>query len=436
MRIVFMLLLAMGGFPAPVSAAGPHVAATTPASGDGGVEPGLTEIRVTFDQPMDPSSYSFVALGSGFPHVTGQPYWVDDFTVALPVHLEPDQAYWLLLNSSNAQGFRNRSGAPAVPHLLGFWTAGGADGEDPDDVQSTRNRRSYAQVVEIMTVYYSYKDRLGIDWARRLAAAEERLLASPNDFLFGLRLIDTLAPARDPHLSVGINDVRLPTTWAVPPPNYNLQAVLTRLTNVRRWSTAVVSGETESIGYVLVGGWVPEAAAAAEAIAALRHKEALIVDVRPNSGGDERVAQLVAGCFTDQAIPYAKSLTMDPETREFARSHTRTFQPNPDCGPYGGQVIVLTGPQVMSSNESFLMMMRQAGATLFGAPSFGSSGNPKPYELDNGLVLYVPQWQDMDLDGRLVEGNGITPDILLDLAPDRFVADDPVFGAAVELVGH
>ena len=119
---------------------------------------------------------------------------------------------------------------------------------------------------------------------------------------------------------------------------------------------------------------------------------------------------------------------MDPETREFARSHTRTFQPNPDCGPYGGQVIVLTGPQVMSSNESFLMMMRQAGATLFGAPSFGSSGNPKPYELDNGLVLYVPQWQDMDLDGRLVEGNGITPNILLDLAPDRFVADDPVFG--------
>ena len=115
-----------GGFPTPVSAAGPHVAATTPASGDGGVEPGLTEIRVTLSQPMDPSSYSFVALGSGFPHVTGQPYWVDDFTVALPVHLEPDQAYWLLLNSSNAQGFRNRSGAPAVPHLLGFWTAGGS----------------------------------------------------------------------------------------------------------------------------------------------------------------------------------------------------------------------------------------------------------------------------------------------------------------------
>src|SRR5690606_37346234 len=81
--------------------------------------------------------------------------------------------------------------------------------------------------------------------------------------------------------------------WAMSPANYNLQLVLARLSNVRQWSAAVVSGELGEIGYVLIGGWVTEAAAAVEAIEALRHKEAIIVDVRPNSGGDERIAQQV-----------------------------------------------------------------------------------------------------------------------------------------------
>ena len=97
---------------------------------------------------------------------------------------------------------------------------------------------------------------------------------------------------------------------------------------------------------------------------------------------------------------------------------------------------MLTGPQVMSSNEAFLLMMRAAGATLIGTPSFGSSGNPQPRQLANGLVLYVPQWQASDLDGRLVEGNGVTPDIVLDVAPDRFASADPVFDAAVALVSR
>lgn len=439
--VVLVAALLVVSLSAGARAANPRVAATVPAAGDGAVDPGLGEIRVTFDQAMDPASVSFVTLGSGFPQVTGQPYWVDDTTIALPVRLEPDTGYWLLVNSPSFQGFRNRSGEPAVPRLLAFWTAGGEHSEEPGDAERERNQRAYEQVVELMTIFYSYKDRLGIDWAERLAGAREWLLSSRNDLMFGVRLVEVLAPAMDAHLAVGVagpdgNVVTLPTRWAMAPANYNLQAVLAKLTNVKQWSSAVVSGEAGDIGYVLIGGWVPDADVAIEAVAAMSHKAAIIVDVRPNSGGDERIAQRVAGCFTDEAVDYALSLTLDPETLEFTRLETRTFQPNPACGPYAGEVVVLTGPQVMSSNEAFLLMMRAAGATLIGAPSFGSSGNPQPCQLANGLVLYVPQWQALDLDGRLVEGNGVTPDIVLDVAPDRFASADPVFDAAVALVSR
>jgi len=101
---------------------------------------------------------------------------------------------------------------------------------------------------------------------------------------------------------------------------------------------------------------------------------------------------LGAGFVAERSVDYARSLTLDPDTGEFTRLETRTLQPNSACGPYAGDVLVLSGPQVMSSSEAFLLMMREAGATLIGAPSFGSSGNPRPRELANGLVLYVPQW--------------------------------------------
>lgn len=434
-HIPLIALLIIGCISSHVSAAAPQVIATTPPTGDGSVAPGLVDIRVTFDQPMDRASYSFATLGSGFPDVAGQPYWIDDFTILLPVHLQPGAGYWLMVNSPSLHGFRNRSGEPAAPYLLAFWTADGTGDAQLSDEQAARNRRTFEQVVELMTVYYSYKDRLGIDWAERMAASSEWLLASPNDFIFGVRLIDALAAADDVHLFLRINDVNVPSKWPLAPANYNVQAVLAKLTNVRQWSPAVISGEVEGVGYVLIAGWVPDAAVAAQAVDSLRHKEALIVDVRPNGGGDERIAQHVAGCFAHRPLDYAKSLTLDPDTRAFTRTETRTLQPNPACGPYIGQVVVLTGPQAMSSNESFLLMMREAGATLLGAPSYGSSGNPRPYELDNGLVLYVPQWQDMDMDGRLVEGNGVAPDIMMDFSPEQFAADDPVFDAAVTFFG-
>jgi len=78
--------------------------------------------------------------------------------------------------------------------------------------------------------------------------------------------------------------------------------------------------------------------------------------------------------------------------------------------------------------------MRETGATLMGAPSYGSSGNPKPYELANGVTLLVPQWQDFDMEGRLLEGAGVTPDVLLEFPPETFAVGDPLFEAALQAI--
>jgi len=94
---------------------------------------------------------------------------------------------------------------------------------------------------------------------------------------------------------------------------------------------------------------------------------------------------------------------------------------------------VLSGPAVMSSNESFLLMMKQApDTTIVGARSQGSSGNPKPHELANGVTLYLPSWNDLTAEGQGLEGVGIAPDIEVNAKADDFKQNDPVLAAALE----
>jgi C-terminal processing protease CtpA/Prc len=80
---------------------------------------------------------------------------------------------------------------------------------------------------------------------------------------------------------------------------------------------------------------------------------------------------------------------------------------------------VLIGPGCVSSNESFLLMMKHgAHATLVGEPSFGSSGNPKPIDLGNGVTVILPSWEDQLPDGTVLEGHGVQPDLPASLGSD------------------
>ncbi|KPK50768.1 MAG: hypothetical protein AMK72_01320 [Planctomycetes bacterium SM23_25] len=79
----------------------------------------------------------------------------------------------------------------------------------------------------------------------------------------------------------------------------------------------------------------------------------------------------------------------------------------------------------MSSCESFLLMMKQVpGSRLLGARSYGSKEDPKPHDLGNGVTVYLPSWQDLMPDGKLLESVGVEPDVTVatrprDLAPAR-----------------
>jgi carboxyl-terminal processing protease len=101
---------------------------------------------------------------------------------------------------------------------------------------------------------------------------------------------------------------------------------------------------------------------------------------------------------------------------------------------YPGPVVVLTGPLIMSSAESFLLMMRVAGATLVGGRSRGSSANPQPVDLGNGITLMVPSWRALLVDGTCFEGVGIAPDVEVPVTAAEVAAGDKVIDAGVAVL--
>lgn len=92
------------------------------------------------------------------------------------------------------------------------------------------------------------------------------------------------------------------------------------------------------------------------------------------------------------------------------------------------------GPGNMSSCESFLLMMRQAGATLVGEKSYGASGNPKPHDLGNGVTVYLSSWNDMLPDGTPLEGRGVAPDVTVKATPAELEKGDSILDAALKIL--
>jgi C-terminal processing protease CtpA/Prc len=138
----------------------------------------------------------------------------------------------------------------------------------------------------------------------------------------------------------------------------------------------------------------------------------LIIDVRENSGGNESFAKGFASYFVKDPIPYEKVKSFNKKSGAFDDEHLKKLYPNERKLYYSGNIYVLSGPSVMSSNESFILMMKQLpNAKVIGMKTYGSSGNPLPHQLSNDVTIYLPSWQAYTLDGILIEGNGIKPDI-------------------------
>lgn len=427
----------------------PKLVSTVPAFADCEVDSGFTAIIFTFNQDMS-GGYT-IGNSPDLPEITGKLSWVDAKTLSVPVRLYPNKRYSLVLNNvSSSKGFANTSGILLNPEALLFRTK--PYGQNTPNQDAALNKKAYQEFRNFFPKEYSYASLKGIDWNDVLERSRNELENARSAPVFALKLVKLLRLAQDPHLTVVADGETLATKLRdVVEYNYYYQAVLNRLKEVKVGGGSLnFAGVVDNVGYISIGSWATDlntlqykaprdttssASSFDEVLTELTKFPNIIVDVRANTGGNDIFARDFASRFIKEPKPYEKVMSFNEQTGLFDKELYHVLNPSAKQINYSGNIYVLSGPSVFSSNESFILMMKQVpNAKVVGMTTYGSSGNPIPHTLSNGVTINLPSWQAYTLDGRLIEGNGVEPDMEIKTTKADFLTNDALFESVLNMI--
>lgn len=417
----------------------PYVVATTPGMAEDAVDPATTEIRVEFSQEMSREGHSICGGGPEFPELVGKPRWESARVLIIPVKLAPNHRYSMSFNCPAARNFRSAAGETLEIMPLSFKT--GDVGASPARLTPEQVDHALDAFERALATGYAYREDHHADAAAIRGAVADQIPAGPTRAKVARAIARALTPLGDRHIWITCGEFTLGTARGSGRVNFAIDRLKGSLgAEPARMNNAVLTATLgDGVRYLLIGGWDAKDPATLEPARAFIAATpagcpGLIIDVRPNGGGDELAARSVAALLASERTVYARNENVDPSAeRGFTRVFDRVLEPAPTRPPKPAKVAVLIGPACMSSNESFIQMMRYGvKARLFGERTAGSSGNPKPHELCDDLTLMLPSWRDMEPDGRLVEGQGIDPDVVVEWT----TRGDPVIDAAVKWIGQ
>jgi len=297
--------------------------------------------------------------------------------------------------------------------------------------------------------YFLYKN---IDWDEIGALYRPDFATELTPDAFADQLAVVLAELRDVHVNVEKPDgtpVEVFTkSWtqnypSTPRNRYTASGYQTLGTNVvhHAW---IGSGSTRDIGYIRVNTLDTAAfngisqSQIDNLFATYAGAIGLILDIRPNNGGNENIAAQFAGHFTGQARTYGYyQYRIGPAHDDFDVIEDRVLEPAAS-NRFLQPAVCLIGPRCLSSAESFALMMRSCPTvTLIGATTRGGSGSPEWFTLSNGVSYSVSRWIAYDADLVEIEDNGVAPDegYRIDAGSSVDGEHDYVVEAALALLG-
>lgn len=168
----------------------------------------------------------------------------------------------------------------------------------------------------------------------------------------------------------------------------------------------------------------------AQNYAEISKADALILDLRENSGGSSIVGYKILSFFIDTPFRQSKWLTREyhPTFRAWGRPDKAFGDENAfeysleavrkmrgaNTPPFLKPVIVLSSPRTFSAAEDFLVAFKPLKRGLIiGEPSGGSTGQPLVIALPGGGVARICSKRDTFPDGTDFVGIGVIPDILV-----------------------
>ncbi|MFN7731159.1 MAG: S41 family peptidase [Pirellula sp.] len=219
---------------------------------------------------------------------------------------------------------------------------------------------------------------------------------------------DLFEATQDKHLAVTmVEDGSLRSTSEVPDVSREIHA---RRTNFGVQRVEILAG---NVGYFkLTSFYRPDEArdAISAAMRMLRCADALIIDLRENSGGSPDTVALLASYLFD--APDLPLFDIVPRSGDGVR-HYKTLKPGPPDRDGTRPVYMLTAKQTFSAGEGFAFLLQQARrAEVVGEQTAGAANPGRPYPVNTQLEVTVPNGQVRTAVTRQNwEGKGVIPDV-------------------------
>jgi hypothetical protein len=170
-----------------------------------------------------------------------------------------------------------------------------------------------------------------------------------------------------------------------------------------------------NVAHLVIDGFPPlfdeERQAIAEHLSAIADADAVIIDLRHNSGGFPPTVALMASYFFDEQPVHLNSIYRR-DTNSTKDNWSERVLPGQRFGSKK-PVFVLTGSQTFSGGEGFAYALQAEGRALVVGEGTGGGAHPtRPYPVAGGFVLMVPWGESINpITETNWEGIGVVPDV-------------------------
>lgn len=318
-------------------------------------------------------------------------------------------------------------------------------------------------VADMFATHYPFFELRGLDWNEMVTEARAALGDDATEEELESVLLDLLRPLDDGHVSLttprGSTESGPFEAIAILQREFEAQddvgdfdeyvdreftryltAIETRLSDASGEYDGLRWGRIGDIGYVRAFGFDFNAAEMSEAmdpvLSDLADVEALIVDVRVNTGGSDTASLEMASRFTASEVPVlVKAPYLGPG--EFGPETAASVPACDEGACFDVPVILLASESTVSAGEIFVMAMRELpNVEIWGEPTSGELSDILSRELPNGWSIGMSHERYLTAGGELFEMVGIPPDVELDgeafSQEAREAGEDPWLDAAID----
>ena len=256
-----------------------------------------------------------------------------------------------------------------------------------------------------------------------------------EDQLFDL-MTEMLATLKDQHVWLQSDKEFYQYEKPIPINYYNSDIINTYITAVKKQGMYTYGMLENNIGYFHVSTFYANKEGyyfIDHILEEFKNCTGIIIDVRSNAGGSDIKAGLIASRFYDETRNYGYFRTRNGiRHSDFSKRFYTSLNPSSNARP-DIPVVLLTDQSVGSAGEDFTLMLRILSHVTVVGDYTGANpgGSPRPIELQNGWIQFIPTGLQFTMDNESYIDTGIKPDIF---AIDQQLGKDLMIEKAIEIL--